>query len=392
MRAQLVLPVIAVACFNPSLRGDLPCSDGWCPPPQTCGMDLVCHSDTTVDAGGSNGSGTCTPGFAAGEVIQLPGTPESLAAVDLRGTGLVDLLVGETGVSSAISLSLFHGLGGGNFDTPMTFPVGTQPVAIATGTFDNDADPDVAVIDQGTNQLFTLKGNAGTLEPPVMQGAGAGPRGLASGTFITGQQDLAIANSNGVTVMTEYGGSGWMPELLVAAPVAAVAIADVDTDGNADIVAVEAGSAGVLDTWPGSGNGSFGSAMQSSGFVGATSLALADIDGDGKLDAIVAEGSAVSIVSNAGNGTFSGKVAISTSTPAAEIAVFDFNGRPTIAAVTTELLLLVPGMTQSYAAGMSPVALAVADFNQDGHDDIAVADEGGPMGGEVRIFLYQCVP
>ena len=116
-----------------------------------------------------------------------------------------------------------------------------------------------------------------------------------------------------------------------------VAVADVNGDGNADIVVgtcgfpkvincvASGGKAGVL---LGNGDGTFQPAVSYTlGGSGATSVAVADVNGDGKPDLLVATGSAVGVLLGNGDGTFQTVTKYSSGgLTALSVAVADVNG------------------------------------------------------------------
>jgi Bacterial Ig-like domain (group 3)/FG-GAP-like repeat len=133
----------------------------------------------------------------------------------------------------------------------------------------------------------------------------------------------------------------------------AVTVGDVNGDGNADLVVAnecqsanqcESGNIGVL---LGNGDGTFQTALSySTGGVTATSVAIADLNGDGNPDLAVTNEclnstcatGGVSVLLGSGNGRFQ--------------------------------------LVKSYATGgVTAMAVVIADFNQDGIPDLAVANQ-----------------
>ena len=162
-----------------------------------------------------------------------------------------------------------------------------------------------------------------------------------------GKQDLVASTTDGEAAVLYgdgVGGFGGLRVFAAGSIPAAVALADLNHDGNLDIVTANSGdnTVGVL---LGDGAGGFNRAAGSPFAVGRTprAVAVADVNGDGKQDIAAA---------NAGDNT----VTILRGDGAGGFAVA--SGSP-------------------FAAGTTPVALAVADFDGDGRQDVAVANIGG---------------
>jgi hypothetical protein len=59
-------------------------------------------------------------------------------------------------------MTAFCGNGDGNFQSPVDYPAGYNPFALAVGDFNGDGAPDVAITDGATNILLNTgaTGNA----------------------------------------------------------------------------------------------------------------------------------------------------------------------------------------------------------------------------------------
>src|SRR5438445_331571 len=179
----------------------------------------------------------------------------------------------------------------------------------------------------------------------------------------------------------------------------AMAVADVDKDGHADVVVVNGGASPGLSVLMGQADGSLGAPLPYSGGTSPTAVAVGDVNGDGYPDIVVVGNSSLATVRlNHGDGTFpdSGRSTYSFNfllvTPAAtwsRVAIADVNGdgRPDIVAANTtaDLVSVLPGQVgggfgfarQSQlntAGGSRLTALALADINADGKVDVAVTD------------------
>ena len=81
--------------------------------------------------------------------------PAGIAVADFNGDGKLDLAVANTGSNN---VSLLYGRGNGTFRPAqnITFAVGTLPISVATGDFDKDKAPDLAVALDYANEVAIL--------------------------------------------------------------------------------------------------------------------------------------------------------------------------------------------------------------------------------------------
>jgi hypothetical protein len=159
-----------------------------------------------------------------------------------------------------------------------------------------------------------------------------------------------------------------------------VALADVDGAGHLDLVTANFGKVSVLRN---AGDGTFGPAKSYDSGPGTAGVAAADLDADGKPDLVVShsEHPSVSVLLNAGDGTFTARRDYRAATgELPNIAVADMNGDGHPDLVTPggggiSLLLNAGDGTfkppLAYRGGSYYGAVAVGDLNDDGRPDIA---------------------
>jgi hypothetical protein len=263
----------------------------------------------------------------------------SVAVADVNGDGKLDLIV-ATGSKTAGLVGVLLGNGDGTFQTEATYSSGgLSPLALAVADVNGDGKPDVVVANQWTDSTFTSSNVAVLLNG----GTGNFPSGI------------------------QYGTGGFFPE--------SVAIADVNRDGNPDIVVANSsifragpGNVGVL---LGNGKGAFQAAVAyDSGAYGGSAVAVADVNGDGKLDVVVANCSGSNSDCTGGAGS---------------VGVLLGNGDGTFQTAVT----YAPG-------GNTPFAVAVGDVNGDGRPDVVVAscasNDCGVAPGTLGVLINQTSP
>jgi hypothetical protein len=176
----------------------------------------------------------------------------------------------------------------------------------------------------------------------------------------------------------------------------ALAVGDVDNDGDLDVVAPRGYAGGGFTLLRNEGNGRFAQPVTFPGASGrAAGIALGDLNNDGKLDVVVSDGdglavgNSMSIYLGNGDGTFGSRQPVSLGTGRISpigIATGDFDndGDVDIAvacnAVNVVRLLRNNGAgiftaSDSYPVGMYPADLAAGDMNGDGRADLVVAHE-----------------
>ncbi len=177
---------LAVADFNGDGAPDLAVING-------CASDsnLTCSGSGAVGVLLGNGDGTFQAPVSYGSGGNYA---NSVAIADFNGDGIPDLAVGNygpsAGGSSAGVLSLLLGNGDGTFQPAATFGTGGDFTAsVAAGDFNQDGQPDVAVINQCSSSGNCVNGVAG-----VALNTASGFNRYASSTSLTSSVNPAAAN------------------------------------------------------------------------------------------------------------------------------------------------------------------------------------------------------
>ncbi|MBI4547507.1 MAG: VCBS repeat-containing protein [Ignavibacteriae bacterium] len=165
-----------------------------------------------------------------------------------------------------------------------------------------------------------------------------------------------------------------------------LAVGDIDSDGDNDIVTVNQ-SSNTITVLMNNGYGTFPSSATY--ITGATprSIVLADVDNDGDLDIAVANqgGTTVSVFTNNGNGTYAPKVDYSSGPFPSSLSASDMDGdgdvdlvSTTFSASTVSIIMnngtgAFPTRT-TYSSGTAPWSTATADLTNDGGIDVVVVN------------------
>jgi VCBS repeat protein/putative metal-binding protein len=339
--------------------------------------------------------------FTKAQSVPAGGRALAVVATDIDGDGLTDILTANgPGEIEDGSVSVLRGLDGRSFGAPIVWPTIPDPVALAVGRIDEDACPDVAVVnDEGL--VATLRGRCdGRLKPgrtfstPEL---GSALHGIVLGHF-DGDDVLDMAISGFGHVVTFHGrgdGSFDRSKVYDAGDFGAgIAAGDLDADGALDLAV---GGAQILS---GDGLGGFvvhpelgrgGSSVVIGRFAGpraddvafggwvylardagghaaatptfANALAAADLNGDGNQDYVVAGGQEVN------------------SDTGAALA------RASVVLGSTSGALTPAGSVEEPAVGPQGGefnSVAIADFDGDTYLDLAL---GRPI--EHRVYVYR---
>ena len=299
-----------------------------------------------------DGNPTSPGSFGTGTTIPVGAGPTWISTgffntkTDTTNT-IVDLAVAN---QTAGTVSILHGNGDGTFtaEPSLTLPSGAGPTAIAVGDFNNDGFADLAVVNKNANTVSIFLGNGDETfqTPPTTLITGNAPTAIVAQAFnpnAPGIIDLAVTNSTDNTLQIFLGnGKGTFTNGVTydtgVTPVF-VASADVNLDGNLDLVVADSGAATTTNTvgnsvsvFLGNGDGTFilpgGARMDFAAGTTPTSFVIADFNDDGIPDLLVtASGDdAAALMIGASGGFFNAPIEVPVGTTPDSVATADFNG------------------------------------------------------------------
>jgi len=241
----------------------------------------------------------------------------------------------------ATNLSALLGNGDASFQAPSLLETNADLGSLTLADLDNDMKTDIISIDFVDSDVGVLIGNGdGTVQTRTSYGTAPSPsRVLTAQLNPGGNLDVVVLSSSLVSVHLGNGDGTLQPKVdnTVDPGSNEMVIADVNADGAQDIL-VSNGADG-LSVLLGNGDGTFGASQSytTSASTRVVGIAVADMDLDGNLDVIAASPAddAVLILPGVGDGTFGTSVPFSTGLPEAPIfvSVGDLNGdlRPDVA-------------------------------------------------------------
>ena len=317
-------------------------------------------------------------GTGLGTAVQYasPITPLLVSLAHVTSAVHLDVVVG--GKDPGMAVETYPGAGDGTLGTPVVSQVGpatTQslPVGMVLGDLNGDGVPDMAMVNAGVSAITILRG-ARTGGFTVVQTAPAGVENSAN-----------------------------------SIPTTPLAITDVDHDGHPDVI--YALTNGDLAWLSGRGDGTVRAAAATNTAETVTFMAAADFNGDGRADLAVVTGGSIDtrgslvIELSNGDGTFTAAGTYSDAATLDQVAVGDFahNGRPEIALVehsstdrSLDRLVILPVDTSGHIGaptatyltrptlgpGSAPSAIVAGDVDGDGLLDLAVLVQG-----QLQLFL-----
>ena len=237
---------------------------------------------------------------------------------------------------------------------------------------------------------------------------GDGDADLATGGRFSGPPTVLVLSGQGP------GSFGTRRAYRIARYPAAITVADVDADGDPDLVAAGEDRAGSVSVLENRGDGRFDHTGTYASGAKVTEIAAGDVNQDGTVDLVTAHDSRRQLMVLLGEGAgrfrldhrFVARLSMLTSSRgdafgyvgarATDVALVDLNGDGKLdAALATRSgggAVVVRfgrddgffGDAHTYESGADPTDVALADVNRDGRLDVAVAEHGA---GAVSVFV-----
>ncbi|MEG4494259.1 FG-GAP-like repeat-containing protein, partial [Microcoleus sp. D3_18_C4] len=298
----------------------------------------------------------------------------------------------------------------------VTFLTGNRPQSVSIGDFNGDGKPDLAVVNNMSNNVSILLNTTATgattptFAPQTTFATGNRPQSVSIGDFNgDGKPDLAVANnfSSSVSILLNTTPTGaatptFAPQTTFATGGSpqSVSIGDFNGDGKPDLAVANGTSSNVsilVNTTPtGAATPTFAPQAPLTTGNFPASVSIGDINGDGKPDLAVANANSdnVSILVNTtptgvATPTFATQTTFATGDNPQSVRIGDFNGdgKPDLAVAnfssgnvsillnTTPTGVATPTFAPqtTFATGANPSSVSIGDFNGDGKPDLAVA-------------------
>jgi VCBS repeat protein len=360
---------------------------------------------------------------------------EKIAAADVNGDGISDVVVGETvDIGPAATLAVMINTGNGNFAAPVIYDAAPGgrfgSTAVALADLDNDGDVDLiggglyssGSIDNGAVTIRRNNGNGtfGSAEIILFTNPNyvSNPKEITTG-FINGDgfPDIVAAVPSGraiegFVVVNSNGSGGFNTPVYYEASQQTfdVAIVDLDNDGDGDVITL-ANSSAAVTVHENLGDGSFPVLTRYEVASLSDAVESADIDNDGDIDIVVngefdvaSNDPLLKILKNNGNGTFAPAIDYTPARNFADMKLRDINGDGFV-----DLIFAPDGNFPPYHFGtalnngngtFAPTVVTnvfscgegtidAADLDHDGDLDIVLTEEETCQGGEAHIFIFR---
>jgi hypothetical protein len=314
---------------------------------------------------GGTGRGTFVPTSS----LAVPNMPAAVAAGDVDGDGDLDLV---TANSAASSITVLRNNGSGTYTIAASTTLPERSTALALGDVDGDGDLDVVASSFG--------GGNGTGTTVSIRLNGGDASGSNTGTFSNGS-DVTVGNGPYMVALGDVDGDGDLDFV--------VSLNGTTSNGTAVRVVLNGGNA------TGSNTGVFSNGSSVTVGTSPFAVALGDVDNDGDLDLVtavtdVSGNGSVRVSLNAGTGTYGGGSTVAVLS-AAGLALADVNADGYLDILTeASVRLNTANGTGTFGGGSDPAPdfggyVAAADVDADGDLDMVTGNVNGRSSLSVRL-------
>jgi hypothetical protein len=340
--------------------------------------------------------------------IALPATGGYVTSVvngDFNNDGIADLASTNDAVNT---VSIMLGNGDGTFSQSQV-GVGVRPLKVAT--IQRGGLNHLAVITSGNasqpsgdeDRLSFLinQGNGSFVHSATYLGVGNGALDLAVGDVNhDGLSDIAVSNfrSNEITLLIANGTLSFTESRIsVGTDPVDVDLVDFDGDNDLDVVVANSGS-NTVSLLSNLGNGTFVPNRTLQAGSGPSAVELGDVNGDGQIDLVVANylSNNVFLYLNFGSSSSFQIVPVGARPKDISLGDIDVDGRTEIAVANSEVSQFTyidvadnnVTATTSVPSGGGASSIVIADFNEDGLNDLALSTfVAQPVGSRVSLIL-----
>ncbi len=210
-------------------------------------IDLVTACFSQISVMINNGNGSFAPAASYGYLGDTWETYTSVTAADVKGDGNIDLICSQFNTNT---LTVFTNNGSGKFSPNATLTVGYFPYSVTAADVNGDGDIDLICANAWPNTLSVLTNNgSGGFALASSPSVGNSPVSVtAADVNGDGNVDLICANygnyGNTLSMLTNNGSAGFALActLVVGTQPWSVTAADVNGDGNMDLISANYGN------------------------------------------------------------------------------------------------------------------------------------------------------
>ena len=358
--------------------------------PGTGTPDLIVANSGSNDICALFNTAITPPSFASQINSATAAAPDSITTADFYGDGKTDVAV--TGPFSVVVLL---NEGNGVFAPGVSYALDFQPECIASGDFNHDGKPDLVAGSGPSDRdvvAVLLNNGDGTFSAPTIYDCSTYVPKIESFVFSVVVADvnhdgnldlLAVNNVGGVGALLGDGKGGFSPPTGTYNDVdyGFIAVADFNNDGYTDLVASDPTNSADFLFAP----GLFTPPQRIPLDEDSQSIVAGDFNDDGNIDVAVVADPYVEVLLGDGKGDFKLRRKFFVPYGATSIVTGDFNGDGTLDLAiandysNTADVMLGDGagdFTNSFdfPVQQDPFSLAVGDFNSDGKPDLVTAN------------------